>query len=193
MFILSKTESSKYIYIYIYIQIYNIYITKIYDFQRCPLKILVIHIYPYNLNYQISFFVSIINKTKIYILIENITSNNFHFMKMKIGILKWLWTIFSTFKNFQLPKIAFSIVATKTKTIENSEFLMWIPNRISHHNLSNISVTRVSFNRITSKEKTDDSVSILHSSFLILFYGNADHPEYFPPCHVTLPSSLKSD
>lgn len=105
---------------------------------------------------------------------------------MKIEILKWLWTIFSIFKNFQLPKIAFSIVATKTKTIENSEFLMWIPNRISHHNLSNISVTRVSFNRITSKEKTDDSVSILHSSFLILFYGNADHPEYFPPCHVLL-------
>lgn len=85
---------------------------------------------------------------------------------MTTGILNWLWTIFSTFKNFQLPKIALFIVATKMKTIENSEFLIWIPNRISHHNLSNTSVTRVSLSRITSKEK--NRRQRVHSLFLIL-------------------------
>lgn len=73
----------------------------------------------------------------------------------------------------------------------------WIPNR-APTNLSNTSVTRSLDSRTSSKErkkKTDDSVSILHSPFLIPFYGNADHPEYFPPCHVTSSTllSLKSN
>lgn len=94
--------------------------------------------------------------------------------------------------NSQSPKIALSVVASKTKTIENLNSQSRTNKPLKH--------IRHAFPRQQNKlerkkKKTDDSVSILHSPFLIPFYGNADHPEYFPPCHVTSSTllSLKSN